>query len=396
MLAYYAHNHGAGHCNYAFQFASHIPMLILTSRKEALQESMKVSVKIKNAEQNITLIPDEDLEENALPLSDFPTPSYLHYAPFGMKKSILRYQKVIENFMKYNVELLIVDVSVEMASFARIIGVPYIYVKMMGNRNDKPHLYAYEGAAFLIAFYPESLEAKETPKWVREKTLYMDFFSKFSETDFDKKECLEQIKRTNSKLKNDSLSEEDNYVTVLKGFGGDDLDENYFNSVRKLFPNHKILVVGKAGQIPQNKVDSNFIECGIVESTYPYIKISDFVVGACGSNTTSEIATIGKPFLMTPEERPFEEQFCMADGLQRMKVGLKIDFDSDEELNSKRINEINQKLNSLDSEWLGLIENNAVQIFAEWIKSKNLKDKNCFVEMLEEIKKYRSVSNLPL
>ncbi len=129
MLAYYAHNHGAGHCNYAFQFATHIPTLILTSRKEALQESMKM----QNAEQNITLIPDEDLEENALPFSDFPTPSYLHYAPFGMKKSLLRYQKVIENFLKYNVELLIVDVSVEMAAFARITGVPYVYVKMMGN-----------------------------------------------------------------------------------------------------------------------------------------------------------------------------------------------------------------------------------------------------------------------
>ncbi len=255
-------------------------------------------------------------------------------------------------------------------------------------------MYAYEGAAFLIAFYPESLEAKQTPKWVREKTLYMDFFSKFSKTNLSEKECFEHIKRTNSKLKDNPLSESEKYVTVLKGFGGDELNENYFNSVKKTFPNHKILVVGKAGQIPQNNTNSsNFIECGVVESTYPYIKISDFVVGACGSNTTSEIATIGKPFLMTPEERPFEEQFCMADGLEKMKVGLKADFSSGKEI---KVDEINKKLNSLDSDWLGLIENNAVKRFADWIKSKNLKDKKDFVKMLEQIKEYRSVSSLPI
>lgn len=295
MIGYYAHNHGSGHCNYA----------------RLLQESLKDQMVTFTAADAhfpegaaVVHLPDEDLNGTELPLEKFGTPSYLHYAPAGMKKITLRNYTLLKELISWSVKLLIIDVSVEVAALARVCSIPYAYVRMFGERQDLAHIGAYEGAAFLIAYYPQELEPESTPVWIRNKTLYMGFFSRFSNQHLSAKQAYKKLR----------VDPKGRFITFLNGFGGDEPATLKINRLASEFPDHLVVVVGP------HEVDStysNVIYTGVVQDISPYVLVSDFVVGACGSNSVSELASLRARFVALPEERPFNEQRCFARMLEK-------------------------------------------------------------------------------
>ncbi len=71
--------------------------------------------------------------------------------------------------------LIVVDVSVEVALFARLLSVPTVVMRLAGERNDQPHLEAFRSATRVLAPFPAALDAPGTPGWVRDKTFYAGF-----------------------------------------------------------------------------------------------------------------------------------------------------------------------------------------------------------------------------
>ncbi|MGF7150285.1 hypothetical protein FHS96_003943 [Sphingomonas zeicaulis] len=67
---------------------------------------------------------------------------------------------------------MVVDVSVEIAMFARLASVPIVYVRLKGRCLDRPHLDAFRAATTLLAPFHDALDDKETPAWVRARTFY--------------------------------------------------------------------------------------------------------------------------------------------------------------------------------------------------------------------------------
>ncbi|PRC49480.1 hypothetical protein C6A85_74500, partial [Mycobacterium sp. ITM-2017-0098] len=73
----------------------------------------------------------------------------------------------------------VVDVSVEVATFLRLLGVPVIVVAMPGERIDPPHQMVYHLADHIIAAWPQALYQ---PSWLcpyTDKTSYVGGISRF-------------------------------------------------------------------------------------------------------------------------------------------------------------------------------------------------------------------------
>lgn len=71
--------------------------------------------------------------------------------------------QLLDQIRQRQIDLMIIDVSVEVAMLCRTASVPYLYVRLAGERDDAPHLNAFAGALGLLVPYPRQLEAAATP-----------------------------------------------------------------------------------------------------------------------------------------------------------------------------------------------------------------------------------------
>jgi UDP-N-acetylglucosamine--N-acetylmuramyl-(pentapeptide) pyrophosphoryl-undecaprenol N-acetylglucosamine transferase len=78
---------------------------------------------------------------------------------------------------------VVVDVSVEVALFVRLLGVPVIVMTMPGERTDGPHDLVHQLADHIVAAWPQELYE---PEWLHAydaKTSYVGGISRFEEHD---------------------------------------------------------------------------------------------------------------------------------------------------------------------------------------------------------------------
>jgi len=298
MLAYYAHQHGNGHSNYAQIF----------SRNAAFKMPVFTSSKFRfDPEVEVVFLPAEDPDGTGVNADVIPHPDYLHYSPVGQKSIQERSALFLNEIVKRSIRLVIVDLSVEIAALCRSASIPYAYVRLPGNRNDLGHIQAFQGATFLLAYYPAELDGPEIPQWIKDKTIYTGFFSKFKKI-------------------GKSLSEGSSSVRVFTGNGG---NSNLINKLPQLgnrFKNHTIEVYGmEQKQVEQSAENITFM--GVHPDPAGLMMDAAIVVANCGLNLTSEILCLGKSFISIPEDRPYEEQYEMHRFLT--STGLALDFNND-------------------------------------------------------------------
>ncbi|UZO82404.1 hypothetical protein NBT05_08000 [Aquimarina sp. ERC-38] len=295
MIGYYAHYHGYGHSNYANELM------------KELQEDMTIfspsSFDFTYKEQ-VVPIEDEELTGTEYDMEYYETPEYLHCAPMNLSKITSRSATILNTILEKKIKLLLVDVNVEIATLARVASVPFAYRRMFGKRNDAPHLNAYREACFLMAYYPESLESEDTPDWVRRKTYYTGFISK--------------AKTTGNYLDPVGVP----FILVIQGKGGSKMDASFYKKLADRFTNTKIIVLGS---VPEHQQHKNITYPGFVSNIIPYIDHADYIISSCGSNTTSELLSRKRKFLMVPEERPFEEQNEICKLMEKNKLGVRFD-----------------------------------------------------------------------
>jgi hypothetical protein len=107
------------------------------------------------------------------------TPAELHFAPLGSAGLAGRMAAIAGWIERRRPDLILVDVSVEVAMLARLCGVPFAYLRQSGERDDPPHLLAYSWAAGLPAPFPEWLERPGTPDRVRARSAYVGAITRF-------------------------------------------------------------------------------------------------------------------------------------------------------------------------------------------------------------------------
>lgn len=290
MIGYYAHSHGSGHANYAQQLSDCLgeQLIVFTDS----------SYTFKNSTQLVQL-PDEELQCKIVVFEDCSSPSYLHYNPLGVRSIIERSSILLNSVLNRDIRLMLIDVSVEVATLCRVSSVPYAYRKMPGHRNDIPHLEAYRGAVFLFAYYPREFEASDTPPWVVRKTIYLGFISNLSGN----------VGRLGQNAKDlDSIKE----ILVIQGRGGNSFDDAKMDKISHQFPEAIIRSVGACNFKCKR---SRHFHYGYVPSVRKFVEKADVIIAACGSNVTSELLSVGRKFIAIAEDRPFNEQQYIAQAL---------------------------------------------------------------------------------
>lgn len=293
MIGYYAHQHGSGHLNFARLFAKVFEDEICTFSSLKKPEALK---------GQFVQLPDENPDGTAFTDNQTPVPDYLHYSPVGQRSIQLRSTQILKEVVERNIKLMIVDVSVEIAALMRSSSIPYVYVKLPGHRSDSAHVQAFQGAVFVLAYYPEEFESKQTPEWLRKKTIYLGFIT-------DRK-IGQPIAAT---------SEEVNNILVISGGGGNERLLQAINILLERFASAEIKVIGMPDEHFNNFRIKN---CGYVQNFQNLIEQADLVVANCGLNSVTEILQAKKAFVAIPEERPYEEQETTASHLYQHDLAI--------------------------------------------------------------------------
>ncbi|MDO5769401.1 MAG: hypothetical protein Q4P13_07845 [Psychrobacter sp.] len=333
-LGYYAHHHGSGHCRQADKLAGLLsaqgfnPNELLTVFTSTPKEDYSFS---HLQDSQVIRLPDEHEDpSDLLPgrAGSYWQPASMHYSPVGNSTIQLRSLMLIEQIAKRRIELMIIDLSVEVALLCRVSSIPYLYVRLPGERDDTPHLNAFAGAIGLLAAYPKCLEVSTTPDWVKQKTLYLGFLSSDSDSNsqsplarfrqpLNKADFAKQLLGDFDELLADSFSKpafNAPIITVIKGFGGHERIDDELDKLRQALP--KALIIS-LGPIKDNA--KQFVDIAIqVDDVTPFLQHSDVLIMACGLNSIAEACqsmTIATPLVVIPDERPHREQEMMADGL---------------------------------------------------------------------------------
>ena len=167
MIGYYVHHQGHGHCSRATAVAGQIGTDVVALTSASLCDPAFSEV--------ITLERDDADPEP----SDVDVHGLLHWAPRHDGGLRTRMAQVAEFVAERTPAAVVVDVSVEVTLFLRLLGVPVIVTAQPGVRDDLPHQLAYRAADAIIAPWPAELYQ---PGWLREhlsKTVFTGGISRF-------------------------------------------------------------------------------------------------------------------------------------------------------------------------------------------------------------------------
>ena len=319
-LGYYAHHHGSGHCRQIDKLAALLPT-------EARQQLTVFTSVTSDAymfaaidEAQVVRLPAEDERADdvlAGRAGQNWQPASLHYSPVGNSDIQQRSHKILDTIYQRRIDLMIIDVSVEVAMLCRAASVPYLYVRLPGLRDDEPHLNAFAGALALLAPYPRTLESTKTPEWISQKTLYLDFINtqqRDAQTYQDFIKHLMQLitdKKALSLMLNDKDKDTPTIVTVIKGYGGHQAIDAKLPELRQLLPYAFIISLGPIDEDKRHYVD---IAVDVSDVT-PFIEHSDYLLMACGLNAIAQAYDYATPLVVLPDDRPHQEQEVMAEAL---------------------------------------------------------------------------------
>jgi len=336
-IGYYAHHHGSGHCRQADKLAALLPnyaraqLTVFTSldidsyRFTAIDEQQIVRL---NAEDER---PDDILAGRA---GEYWQPASLHYSPVGNVDIQKRSHQILDTIFQRKIDLMIIDVSVEVAMLCRAASIPYLYVRLPSIRDDAPHIGAFAGALALLAPYHKALESAHTSKWVCDKTLYLDFIYSQKAESYTYESFIDILAKLSmdnetSDLKSTNLPSIEAQlidkseatipiVTVIKGYGGHKAIDEKLPELRSLLPNALIVSLGPIDDDKRCYVDIS----AEVDDVTPFICHSDYLMMACGLNAVAQAYHYDTPLIVVPDDRPHNEQAVMAEALVTQNKAL--------------------------------------------------------------------------
>ncbi len=291
-IGYYVHHQGAGHWQRANLIAPRLERPVTMIGTLAEIDTGAASVPLLD-------LPDDRIAGFEGEDGEAARPACFHYVPVGIDRIRARMGGLADWMARSDPALLVVDVSVEVALLARLMSVPTLVVRLAGNRTDTPHLEAFRSAERLISFFPPSLEAPETPAWVRQKTLYAGFLT----------EAVPGMAR------------DDGSIAVIYGRGGSGGSAADLAAAAAAVPDRRWDVVGPVNA-HATELPPNLHLHGWIADPGPYLDRAALVIGGCGDGVVAAVAARAKRFVCLPEPRAFDEQFAKADALAKLGAAL--------------------------------------------------------------------------
>lgn len=291
-IGYYVHHQGAGHWHRACAVAAAL------DRPCALLGTF-AGLDTAGAPGPVIDLPDDRLADGFDGRDgEVERPTSFHYAPLAHSGLRARMARIATWAAEADPALLVVDVSCEVALFARLLSLPTLVVRLAGTRTDLPHLEAFRSADRLIAPFPEILESAAIPDWVRAKTHYAGLLGPALA----------------------APSGDDGSIAVVFGRGGAGGTLADLAAAARAVPERDWHVLGPvtgAAAVP-----ANLHLHGWVADVEPWIARATLVVGGAGDGVVAAVAARGKRFVCLPEERAYGEQVEKAHGLGRIGAAV--------------------------------------------------------------------------
>ena len=210
---------------------------------------------------------------------------------------------------------VIVDESVEIIQYLRLLGVPVIAIRQHGDRSDFPHLCGYSSAYKLLAPFPKILESSSTSQWAIDRTIYVPGFSRYSLNNLSKGEARAKL----------DIQPQHQIAVVLNGKSKGRYLLSEIAAAATASPEWIWFVVGQVRR-DCSSLPANLSVLGWRKDIYVYLKAADIAIASGEHNTMMEIGTAKTPFLCIPDDKPFEEQRLEAELLESFGLCLVLDF----------------------------------------------------------------------
>ncbi|RFC64571.1 glycosyl transferase [Fulvimarina endophytica] len=308
-IAFFVHHQGRGHANRTMAlveaFSKSRPVSVLTAGPHLFD----------GFSREIELVALPNMIGAAVPtprLYAEPTPSSLHCVPLGLAEMRATMRAILDHLDDRGTGLFVVDVSSEIALLSRIASVPAAQIRMHGDRSDAGHLGSYESSVGMLAPFDESLEQGDYPAHLRAKTFYSGGLC-------TTRDAVPSREEARARLGLDPVRE---IVVVLTGGGGAGTPYAPLTVGARALPDAEWLVLGPTLKEGHETNFSNLKELGWVANVTDHLAAADIVIASAGDNTVTEIARVGRPFVVIPEWRYFGEQARKAEAMAKLGAAV--------------------------------------------------------------------------
>lgn len=276
MIGWYVHHHGWGHLTRMQAIRPHLhdDVTVFSSLPEP--ESLAAgTIWVQLPSDSDAVVGRDGVSREAHELGDVTARGALHWAPPGHPGHQARLAAIAEWVAIRRISVFVVDVSVEVAVLARLLGVPTVVVGQPGERTDAPHSLGYDLAdRILTPWAPGTIPAKALVG--RE----------------DRVRAVGAISRHDGRAR---ARADDDVRRVL--FLGSALDPLQLAETIELL-NADGWTVESAGAGRDDRVDD----------VWPLLCRATVVVSAAGQNSIADLAAADARAVVVAQERPFGEQ----------------------------------------------------------------------------------------
>lgn len=273
MIGYYVHHHGRGHLHRAAAVAAAVDTAVVGLSSLPRPAGW--------AGPWIELSRDD---EGPTPV-DASAHGRLHWAPERDRGLAARMAQVSAWIAEVDPALMVVDVSVEVATLARLHGVPVVTTILPGDRSDAPHDLVHGIARRIVAAWPDDVVGLcPTLDAHADRVTRIGGMSRYDGRAIEPRDPVGSRR-----------------VLVLAGAGDADGDTWDLTAARAQTPGWTWDVLGPG--------------TGWVDDPWDLLCRADVVVTHAGQNAVAEVAAARRPAIVVPRPRPFGEQDFMAAAL---------------------------------------------------------------------------------
>jgi hypothetical protein len=290
-IGWYLHHHGRGHLHRFLAVAPNLAheVTVLTSLPRPLASGATEWIDLP---LDVLLRPGQPGTVEAGGL--------LHWAPLGESGFRDRMAMIAEWIARTNPVAIVVDVSVEVALLARLMGVPVLWVAQRGIREDRPHRLAYAAAEVIIAPWTT---ATDSPSAIAVPTaapmIHVGALSRF---DHETPTPVPEERR----------------VGLLLGFGGHAVEAADIAAAAAATPEWTWEIAADTDVGALANVISHPPDCDV----WALLNRSAVVISSASGNAVAEVAAARRPLICLPQDRPFAEQRQQAAALSGAGLAL--------------------------------------------------------------------------
>jgi hypothetical protein len=228
-------------------------------------------------------------DDGVHPVRDPSAHGRLHWAPRHDAGLAARMARIAEWIDAARPAALVVDVSVEVAVFARLMGVPVVVRALPGDRSDPAHQLGYSLSDAILADWPGLGQmASDLRPWA-DRTQHVGGLSRFA----GRPTAAQPQARPR--------------VLVLQGSGGTTVTPADVAAAAAAMPDWDWHRLGPGTW---------------TEDPWPELCAAQVVVTHAGLGALADVAAAGRPAVVVPEDRPHDEQRATARALAEAGIAI--------------------------------------------------------------------------